>query len=266
MFRIALTAESKKRVEFLVSAEMKKRIEAVSRITARKLSRAVLEDIVKALPEGTEDEKSYKKALKLADIEGQPAVAITGFVKKDLATVDATTTLAFFPTRGSKVRDPAATVLARYEPWATYTLPPITYLGQVVFRSVSAPEVLAAAARNTAMRPAADKMLRSVGARFGTRFEHKGEAFFDLENFGLRLEFGVPGVTTRAPHWKQPLQAALRGAHAKTLARDGAFQELIQATLLEPNATGWKAEDKPLERSISEGDAKEFEDFQDRVL
>lgn len=266
MLRIGLTPESKKRVEFLVSAELKKRIEAISRITARKLSKEVLEDILKSLPEGTEDEKAYKKALKLADIEGQPAVAITGFVKKDLATVNATTTLAFFPTRGTKVRDPASTVLARYEPWATYALPPITYLGPMVLRTVSAPEVLAVAARNTAMRPAADKMLKSVGVRFGSRFEHKGEAFFDLENFGLRMEFGLPGVTTRAPHWQQPLQAALRGVHAKRLASDEGFQELVQGALLEPNARLWKAEDRPLGREIAEGEAKGFEDFQDRVL
>lgn len=266
MFEVRLQRESKALLDFLAGDDFKKRSAALSRIVARKVAKGVLEEIVKSIPEGTADEKAYKKSLALADIADQPAVAITGFVGKELATADAATTLVYVPIRGPGVRDPAGSVLSRYEPWALYTLPPINYVGPLVLRAVSNAEVIKAAAVNTTMRPAADTMLRGIGVRFGSRFEHKGKAFLDVENFALRIEFGLPGVTTRSPHWKQPVLEAQRGVQTKEMAKDASFQDLVQETLLDPRGRRWKAEDRPTEKQLDVGDAKRFEDFQDRLI
>jgi len=244
--------------------EVSFRLDAIERAVAYKVAEQVRDD-VKAKAPKTAELKPYVEALDVLDIDGHHnAVAVTAELKKELSTVDTARTLALFPNVTGEAVFPVSAILRQYEPWAVDMIPPVT-VRNVVFREVTEVDVDKARAANVLVRPSVDKLLGLAGVTLGDEFVVSGSAMLDLANLALRIEFGAPGVP-RAMHWRPGVKKAMRGVFAKVLTRDPHFREFVARTLFDARFGAYRQEAPPTDDSITEAQAKQFDDFQRRLV
>lgn len=264
MLRVTPSAELEDLVKLLRnSPEVRKRIQAIERAVAFKTAERVRDDVKAKAPRDPKL-KPYVEALDVSDIDGHPnAVALTAELKQELATVNTAKTVALFPNTPGEAVFPVLAILRQYEPWAIDMIPPVT-VKDVVFREVTEQEVKKARAANVLILPSAMSLLTQAKVPMGDEFKVKGSAMLDLANLALRIEFGAPGVP-RAMHWRPGVKKAMRGLFVKVLARDSQFKEFVAKTLFDAGFGGYKQETPPTYSSITEAQAKRFEDFQKRL-
>lgn len=264
MFRVKPTAETSALLKLLTDkGEVRKRVAALERTVAVKTAAALLEDVKAKAPKSPEL-KPYVKALEVVDIAGhQNTAAVTSEMKRDLATVDTSTTLALFPQTPGQAVLPILAILRQYEPWAVDMLPPVT-VKDVVLRQVNTVEVDKARAANVMIQSAARTLLKQSGAKLGTAFVVSGTAMLDLANLVLRIEFGAPGVPQEV-HWRPGVKKAIRGVFTKKLARDPKLKLWVTKTLFDLGFGSYGQEAPPADRSITSAEAEQYTDFQKRL-
>ena len=240
------------------------RIDSALRDFTINAAKDLLEGLRLILPD-VDQYKQYQDVLGIFEvIDAQEEGAVAGvFAHKGahLKVIDSSVTVLYIQPRsiGGEYSD-AALVLRAYEPWTVSTLPyePNEQEAEIIARFVSKREVSAVEMRLSPQLPEIRKKLSAVGV---VNFRGAGDVVLrkvthDLAFFALRTEFGLQGYP-HIPHWRPSVKKIV--ADPMRL-----IDERIEDTLTEPRYFGW--EDPTFVESVSASEAKETEEFQDRIM
>lgn len=242
------------------------RIAAARAVFLREVATRVTAELQDRIPEDTPEQRAYKNGLRVADVTGVAkgtAVAVIGTAPANMRTIDASRTLLFFSsTRG--VPEPAGAILAVDEPWTVDQLPPVAVTSRVIFRVASDIEIEQNRERCAKARPMALQLLRHAQVPLTDHFVANGESLIDIENYALRMEFGLPGVP-HIPHWRPVVAAAAAGKVTAELRKDGRFVDFLNRMIWDDTFTGWDAESLRAKEQIPVRELARFSRFMKAV-
>lgn len=240
MIRAKPTPQTARNLKF-IRKELPKRVESVQSLVLQTIVRSVKQRILDAIPGGTFALTAYRNGLKTALVNaarGRMHAAVIGTAPMSLQDAGTNTSLLFF-SQSMSLRansDPASAILASFEPWTMDQLPPVRIGVAPRIRTASVGEVLAVRIANSRRRPYVDSLMQRAGVQFGDKPIMHNRGVFDLENYAMRMEFGMPGAP-HIPHWRSAVSMS-RGSTMRALAADRALSSVINKTLTQPRYRG----------------------------